>query len=132
MLREINKRRNLLKRLGFMTNYVLPDKYSPSPTKSISYDLIDYTTPQKIRNKFFYLSKLYDITPSQIEGLQIDNIQHIIDSIHEKIYNSDNIINVKILHKDHAHLTFYRYICETMRDNINIIPSFFLSIKQII
>lgn len=130
LLKKISGRRNLLKRLGFMTNYVLPEKYSPSPC--ISYDLVDYETPQKIRNKFFYLSKLYDITPSQLEGLQIDNIQHIIESINKKIYNTENIINVKILHKDHAHLTFYKYICDVLRDNIDIIPSFFATIKQIV
>ena len=132
LIQEISRRRNSIKRLGFMTNYASPDRHSPGPAKSISHDIIDYITPQRFRNKFFYMAKLYEITPSQIEGLQIDNIQHIISSIHEKIYKTKNIINVKILHKDHAHQTFYRYICDTMRDNINIIPSFFSSIKQMI
>lgn len=122
ILNSIKNKRNKLKRLGIPV-----DCLNSPPYKSISSLLsINYDHTQSLRQSFFNLAKLYNVNPYEIESLTIDNIDYLL----KKLKISD--IYIKNLHKDHAHLTFYRITYELFKENDDIIPSFFTILKSII
>jgi len=120
LLTEIKNKRNQLKRLGIQVNI------NNIETSSNNTIVINYDYAQIIRQRFFNLGKLYNITPYDIESLTIHNIEYLLN----KLKISD--INIKNLHKDHAHLTFYRVVCEKIQKDLDIAYPFFSIIKNII
>lgn len=93
-IKKLQGQRSLLKRLGFTTSYI--DK-----NVETTYEVINFIYSQLIRNNFFNLSRLYNITPELIESLNINEMTNILNMI--KINNT----NLDQLNKSHAHLTFY-------------------------
>lgn len=127
LIKLLNTRRSLLKRLGLKTYYDLSTSHPHSPSTQL---LVDYKHPQLARNKFFYLAKIYGILSYQIESFEIKTLQKILNVLNQKNPNHYPKINIIGLHKDHAHFTFYRYICDHLKNDINLIPSLFKIIKK--
>ena len=113
----IYKKRGLLKRLNYVVNY----------DKNTNKILIDQL--QHIRNKFFAIAKIYGISSYQIESLNLDVLEKLVLYISEK-FNLP-YIHINCLNRDHAHYTFYKYICENSLKKINILAIIFKEILKI-
>nr|QBK90193.1 MAG: hypothetical protein LCPAC102_01060 [Pithovirus LCPAC102] len=97
---HVNTQRSMIKRLGI-------------PVTTCSYDnnidmdielpnIVDFKSAQKIRDIFYTLARMHNVTPNIIESLDIQKLNELLKSIDSPYYNLNS------LECDHARMTFYK------------------------
>ena len=112
-LKNINNQRSMLKRLGLPVVLSIKDLDENEP------NIVDFTYTQKIRNIFYNIAHLYNVTAEKIESLNIDQISSMLDAIKSSYYN------INLLDINHAHMTFYHIMYKKIKENPDIAQDFF-------
>ena len=112
-LRNINNQRSMLKRLGLSVSLNIKELDENDP------NIVDFTYTQNIRNVFYNIALLYNVTAEKIECLNIDQISKILNAIESTYYN------INLLDINHAHITFYHIIYKKIKENPDIAQDIF-------